>query len=204
MQTGAPIHVPVRNPALGRPGAGISFLQTFYLSKIGKPALALIPWSMGLRLFVGEGNRILAAVAGRNNEELAKPVLVPPQLFLEDSSRYWSAAMIARHLIVVGEKVARIMVCLGKGDVCLEPTNIAEVKPDPATPASTFDEYRTFLARFARMAQDEVVNHHSLLTHEHPWSGRMTVRQWLHFSAMHQRIHRIQLGRVLRAVRSSG
>jgi hypothetical protein len=143
---------------------------------------------------------ILAAVAGRPASLLTAPVLVPRQLFLEDSSRHWSAAMVARHLIVVGEKVGRIIVCLGKGELCDEPVNIAAVKPAPATPASVFDDYREFIARFGRSMREDVVNRRSLLTHPHPWSGQMTAHQWLQLAAMHQRIHRMQLRRILHAL----
>jgi hypothetical protein len=160
--------------------------------------MSLLPWSLGLRIFGNEGNKILEAVAGRPSPALTTQILVPRQLAMEDSSRYWSASMVARHLIVVGEKVARIIVCLGKGEVCNEAVNIAEVKPDPTTPVSVFSEYREFLANFGRVMREDVVNRRSLVTHPHPWSGSMTARQWLHLAAMHQRIHRIQLERILR------
>jgi hypothetical protein len=198
MSAHVPSHTSAQQPALDRPGAGISTLETFVMRNLGKPMMSLLPWSLGLRIFASEGNKILDAVAGRPSLALTTQVLVPRQLAMEDSSRYWSAAMVVRHLIVVGEKVARISVCLGKGEMCNEAVNIAEVKPDPTTTASVFGEYREFLARFDRVMREDVVNRRSLVTHQHPWSGSMTAHQWLHLAAMHQRIHRIQLERILR------
>jgi len=198
MSTHAPESLPANPPTLGRPGAGVSALEIFVLSKIGKPLTSLMPWSLGQLVFEKEGARILAAAIHRSPSALTTRVLVPRQVALEDSSRFWSAAMVARHLVVVGEKIARVMVCLGKGEMCDEPVNIADVKPDPATPESAFDEYREFLARFGRMVREDVVNRRSLVTHPHPWSGQMTAHQWLHLAAIHQRIHRVQLQRILR------
>jgi uncharacterized damage-inducible protein DinB len=185
---------------LERPGAGISAFETFTMTTLGKRLMALLPWSFGVRVFNDEGARMLAAVAGRSAAALTTRVLVPRQLAMEDSSRYWSAAMVARHLIVVGDKVARIMVSLGKGTPSAEPVVIADVKPDPATSASVFGEYRAFLTRFNQVLREDVVDRRSPATHAHPWSGPMTVHQWLQLAAMHQRIHRVQLERILRAL----
>ena len=193
--------LPTQEPALGRPGAGVSSIETFVMRRIAKPLTSIIPWSTGLRAFQKEGDKILAAIANRSSSELTTRVLVPRQLALEDSSRFWSAAMVARHLIITGEKIARIIVCLGKGEMCSEPINIANVKPDPASPVSVFVEYREFLADFGRIMREDVVNRRSLITHQHPWSGQMTAHQWLLLAAMHQRIHSVQLERVLRALR---
>jgi len=184
-------------PVLDRPGAGVSGFTTFLMSRIGRPVMSLLPWSKGLAMFEKEGERILTAASRRAPDELTIRIVVPPQAALEDSSRFWSAAMVARHLIISGEKIARIMLCLGKGEICYEPVNTAEVKPDPETRATVFDEYRTFLIDFGRMVRDEIVNRHSLMTHPHPWSGQMTVHQWLFLAAMHQHIHRVQLRRIL-------
>jgi len=184
-------------PELGRPGAGVSGLTTFVMSRIGRPVMSLLPWSKGLAMFEREGEKILSVASRRTPDELTICVLVPPQAALEDSSRFWSAAMVARHLIITGEKIARIMLCLGKGEICDEPVNTAEVKPDPKTRATIFDEFRAFLSDFGRMVREDIVNRHSLMTHPHPWSGQMTVHQWLFLAAMHQHIHRVQLRRIL-------
>jgi uncharacterized damage-inducible protein DinB len=201
MRTRVSLPLPAQEPALGRPGAGVSSIETFTLRTLARPLTSLIPWSTGLRAFQKEGDRILAAVANRPSSALTTRVLVPRQLALEDSSRFWSAAMVARHLMVTGEKIARIIVCLGRGEMCSEPINIADVKPDPETPVSVFVEYCDFLAQFGRTMREDVVNRRSLLTHPHPWSGQMTAHQWLMLAAMHQRIHRAQLERILRKLR---
>mgnify|MGYP003423639007 FL=1 len=200
MRARMPSPLPTQEPALGRPGAGVSSIETFVMRKIAKPLASIIPWSTGLRAFQKEGDRILAAIANQSSSALTTRVLVPRQLVLEDSSRFWSAAMVAHHLIITGEKIARIIVCLGKGEMCSEPVNIANVKPDPGSQDSVFAEYREFLAHFARIMHEDVVNRRSRLTHPHPWSGQMTAHQWLMLAAMHQRIHRVQPERILRAL----
>lgn len=201
MHTGIPKTIDSKQkPELDRPGAGVSAMEVFLLSRVGKPLLSFLPWSYGINLFAHEGDRVLSLVADKSVLQLTTQGLVPRQLFLEDSSRYWSAAMVARHLISVGEKIARIILCLGKGEICTEPVNIAEVKPDSTTSATAFDEYREFLQRFLRLMREEVVNSRSLLTHPHPWSGQMNIHQWLYLAAIHQRIHRVQLQRILRVI----
>jgi len=161
--------------------------------------MSLLPWDFGVRMFNTEGIKILKAVRNRSERELTTRVVVPRQLAMEDSSRYWSAAMVAWHLIVVGEKIARMS--LGKGETSTEPVVIADVKPDPATPASAlFEEFPAFLARFSAILQNDVEDRRSKVLHPHPWSGPMTVHQWLYLAAMHQRLHRVQLDRILLAV----
>jgi hypothetical protein len=200
MDRPVPPPLPAEEPKLERPGAGISAFETFVMTQVGKRLMSLLPWSYGLRLFNEEGAKIIAAVRGRSAEALTTRVLVPRQLAMEDSSRYWSAAMVAHHLIIVGEKIARIMVSLGKGETSTEPVVIADVKPDPATAASVFGEYGTFLTRFNRVLHEQVVDRRSRATHPHPWSGPMTVHQWLYLAAMHQGLHRVQLRRILGAL----
>lgn len=182
---------------LDRAGAGVTGFETFMMSKVGRPMLSLVPWSLGLRLFETEGERILTAAAGRSAHALTTRALVPRQLAMEDSSRFWSAAMVARHLIVVGEKIARIMVTLGRGEMSYEAVNTADVKPDPSTPATAFAEYREFLTTFGRIMRKEIVNRHSQVPHPHPWTGPLTLHQWLNLATLHQRLHRTQLERIL-------
>jgi DinB family len=201
MRARMPSPLSTQEPALGRPGAGVSSIETFVMRKLARPLTSIIPWSTGLRTFQKEGDKILAAIANQPSPALTARVLVPRQLYVEDSSRFWSAAMVARHLIIVGEKMARIIVCLGKGEMCSEPVNVADVKPDPASLVSVFVEYREFLARFGRILREDVINRRSLLTHPHPWAGPMTAHQWLQLAAMHQHIHRVQLERILGALR---
>ena len=48
--------------------------------------------------------------AGRSEPELTEAVLVPPQIGLEDSSRFYSYAMVLEHLTIIGNAIGRIVV----------------------------------------------------------------------------------------------
>lgn len=121
-------------PRLQAPGAGIPAAEAFVLRTIGFGLISpLVSWNLARRLFQWEGLRIIQLTEQLSTEQLTRRVLVPRQTALEDSSRFWSPAMIIAHLVIVGDKVINIMTRLGRGEHIAEPVRIEDVKPDAAT-----------------------------------------------------------------------
>lgn len=188
-------------PALAPPGAGLPWLEAFVLRYIALPLMgALIPWDIAARRFQREGQRILAFAEGTDPNLLTTRILVPRLMAMEDSSRYWSVAMAVRHLMMVGEPLAEIIVTLSQDRVCPLRIGIADVKPAVDTPASVVREFRAFLTNFDQHLRVEVGNRDSRHTHVHPWMGPLTPRQWLCLAAVHQRLHRRQIQLILRCL----
>ena len=89
-----PDPAPTAAPALEAPGAGLPW----YELAVAKRALfplrcAQLGWAGASRLFQAEGERVLALLALIPPERQAERILIDRLPGMEDSSRYWSAAM---------------------------------------------------------------------------------------------------------------
>ncbi|MFC1774493.1 DinB family protein [Pseudomonadota bacterium] len=163
-----------QEPQLQTPGAGLPPLENFILRTVGFGIVGpMVSW------------------------KLARRVLIPRITAIEDSSRYWSPAMTLAHLVIVGEAIADFVVRLSRGESIEGEVRIQDVKPDHHTLPNILDDYRAFLPRFDRTLSRDVVNQHSPCTHPHPWVGPLTARQWLNLGAVHQRVHRKQIEKIL-------
>lgn len=188
-------------PTLAAPGAGLPKAEEFLLRHLAMPMLgALIPWRYAEHSFRAEGRRIVALTDGLDTTTLTTRALVPRLMAMEDSSRYWSAAMTLQHLIVVGDALAEIIITLSQGRPCAITVDIAAVKPDPETQASVTQQFQEFLARFERHLHADIGDRHRPDTHNHPWMGALTAQQWLCLAGVHQRLHRRQVQLILKHV----
>ena len=89
------------------PGAGLPVVQAFVLRHLVFPAYCLTTsWDKALAAFQAEGQKVIALVEPLSAEQLQRRVLVKAPMGIEDSSRYWSAAMVLEHLIEVGSRIA--------------------------------------------------------------------------------------------------
>jgi hypothetical protein len=61
---------------------------------------------------------------------------------IEDSSRYWSAAMVLEHLIEVGSRIATGVVELTHGQAASVKADIADVKPKGQNNEGIVSAYR--------------------------------------------------------------
>lgn len=113
---------------------------------------------------------------------------------MEDSSRYWSAAMVLEHLIIVGSLMSEAVVLLSRGVAPDSSLGIADVKPlGGVSHDQSLALFTEFLATTAHRMTVDVLDRESKKCLVHPWFGPLDLRQWHWLMAAHQRVHRKQL-----------
>lgn len=192
-------------PRLQAPGAGLPFLEYlvakhYYVKWYSRN----VAWEKSVETFMREGERILGVVGTFSSDQLAERKLIDRIPGIEDSSRFWSIAMTAEHLMIVGSGVARAMEIAGSGkEVPGQTPTIAQVKPKGLVDAKLLaGEFRAFLERYRETVEKRVENRDSAVRFCHPWFGPMTIRQWNWLMATHQRTHRKQIELIARQLRS--
>ncbi len=185
-------------PRLAPPGAGLPRIEAWVSRHIVFPlASRLISWDGAAALFQKEGARLLALAELLPADVLQRPVLIRRVTGIEDSSRNWSPAMVLEHLMITGWGMADLTVALSHGRQPEMVVSTAAVKPAGGRGEGIVAEYRAFLGEFARKIAGETGDRASRTRHVHPWFGAITARQWHALAAMHQRIHRKQMERIV-------
>jgi len=184
--------------SLAPPGAGLPVVQKFLLRYLLFPAFCRTnTWQKALAKFQAEGDRIVALAERLSPEQLQERVLVKAPMGIEDSSRYWSAAMVLEHLIEVGSRVATGIVELTHGEQVTVSSDIADVKPTGGKGSQIVEEYKAFLRDYAHTLNEDAGDWKSAQTHGHPWFGELDAHQWACLGAVHQSIHRKQMERIV-------
>jgi hypothetical protein len=187
---------------LAAPGAGLPRLQAFVLRHLFFPAFCrTTSWDKALGLFLSEGERVAAATQSLAPEALQTRVLIRAPMGIEDSSRYWSAAMVLEHLIEVGSRVATGVVELTHGQVVSVKADIADVKPNGQNNDGIVAAYRVFLEDYQDKLVHQTGNRNAQNTAPHPWFGDLTPQRWVCLGAIHQQIHRRQIDRIIAGLR---
>ena len=196
----------VKPPQLQASGAGIPGWQRLAGKYVYLPLWCRYSsWERTPDILEAQAGRLLHGASSLSDELLARRVLIPSLVGLEDSSRYDSYAMVLEHLTIVGHAVARIVVDLGHGRRPLIILRTAEVKARGlAKPAEVVAGYTEMLTAFRHAALDSGADRRSPLRHEHPWFGALDVYQWLCFATLHQVVHLKQVRAILRRVRPRG
>lgn len=186
-------------PSLAPPGTGLPALE-LRLVRIAFAAVRRLFGHQALSDRLRAETAKVQALAGRlTPEQLRQPVLVPRLAGLEDSSRYWSAAMVVQHLVIVGGGIGGLVGALSRQQQFGREVRIADVKPAPEAGeeqlpllAGTVDAY---LAQVAAIADLRTPGRHA-----HPWFGPLDSHGWHALAAVHTAIHRRQLEAILRAL----
>lgn len=183
--------------SLGRPGAGPGFatqlLLRFY---VGPRIAAKAGWQENVRRFNDTSSEMQRLAERMDNGQLQKRVLVPRQRGLEDSSRYWSAAMTLEHVMTVGMGMRDIIIRLSQGQTPPGKVDTARVKPQGRLPAQVvLDNYKQFAAVLMPQIDAAVPadKRDNPATYVHPWFGAFNLRQWHWLLAEHNAIHLRQL-----------
>ena len=186
------------SPKLGKPGAGLPFLETFLSRYFLLPrAYRRISWDQADAMFQKQGRILVELTQNLSADHLQKPVLIDRIAGIEDSSRFWSPGMVLEHLIIVGTSMMRGIVDLSRGIVPAVKPDVAAVKPKGSYAASAVGVFQSFLAQYADTMNREVVDRNSSTTLGHPWFGQMNAHQWHCLAALHQGIHRKQMSKIL-------
>ncbi|WP_456449835.1 hypothetical protein [Hydrogenimonas sp.] len=98
-------------------GAGLARGRAVFLRYVGFPLLErVVSFDRALDHFEKEGYRAVALCEGLDEERLFTRVLVPPLFGLEENSRYYSSAMVLKHLPVVGTALQERIPRLSRGE----------------------------------------------------------------------------------------
>lgn len=183
-----------QEPKLAAPGAGLPWWQLLLLRYFVFPRYSKkMTWESSQAFFEREGQKILRIARTLKPEDLIKRVLVKPMVGIEDSSRYWSVAMVMEHLTIVGDQIADGVVQISKGRRPEKKADVAAVKPGGDIPADkAVERYQGFMGLFLKKTSDPAINRSSSEKFLHPWFGPLDARQWMALSAVHQQIHRKQ------------
>ncbi len=185
--------------SLDKPGAGVGVMQGLVMKfYIGPFVAAKSDWDTDSERFLNSSKKILTLIDGLDEQALSQKVLVPPQRGLEDSSRYWSAAMVLEHLMIVGMGLRDIIIRLSQDKVPPGKADTARVKPLGQTAAGiVLQNYKTFTETVADQIAAGVKDRDSKAVYAHPWFGDFTARQWHWLLATHNDIHLQQLQAIL-------
>ncbi len=191
-----------QEPRLAPPGAGLPPIEI---------AIGRVLFGLRCRLgnlksltedFQKERQAIAALIESARNLDRGKRVLIKRPIGLEDSSRNWSLWMTLDHLRIVNLGVSGIIVSLGEGIVPPDVASTAAVKPSPDAGEAVVQEYENSCDEVLRAAAG-VENLRTSARYAHPWFGPMDAHAWYALAESHLGIHKVQLERIMAALRTS-
>lgn len=181
------------------PGAGLPWIELMVARHLLFPRLCRKwSWADAGRAFQADGARVLSVFDALPPEQRTVPVLVRRVAGMEDSSRFWSAAMVLEHLTMVGSAIRWAIGELRKGVVPEAQPRIADFKPPGGIdPAAARAGFAGLLGEVARDDRDlPPVPRGTGPRYPHPWFGPLDAHQWQCLLAFHQEIHRKQIERI--------
>ncbi len=182
-------------PKLDPPGAGIPWPQKMILRYIVAPFVAAkTDWSLSEERFHKITKKILREIEGLSETDLSTKILVPPQRGLEDSSRYWSIAMVLEHLVIVGSGISYAITELSFNRIPDGKADTAAVKPLGLMSAKqSLEEFEKFTDTSYKKLISSVKDKNSKLKFKHPWFGMINAKQWFWVITIHHGLHLKQI-----------
>lgn len=193
-------------PKLAKPGAGIGFAEMLFLKWYIQPfAMRRLDKLFALKSLEEGYAKIKEQIDSFKQHELTKRILVKRPYFVEDSSRYWSAAMLCNHLGKVNGALAKAIehgFTVESGLKYNPKDRLTAVKPD----LEKNDEREIFafqrsverIRTALQMQSESDLNSRKV---PHPWFGNLTHLQWVWFAGYHMKIHAKQLKRIISGLR---
>lgn len=181
--------------SLQKPGAGVPLHHKLLMRYIVKPfVIGTSNWEKDSEGFGRVAGKIIKDYESLSEEQRTQRVLVPPQFGLEDSSRYWSAAMLLEHMLIVTQGIASLVAPLSKGVVPDYEVEMARVKPKGnMTAQDALTKFRAYAATAMVELDKTVGDRNAKAALLHPWFGPFTARQWHWLMTAHAVIHLNQL-----------
>lgn len=188
---------PADTPKLDPPGAGLGTLECWIARHVTFPWFCRTnTFEDATLLFEKEGRRIEDLCGLFTPEQFSRRVLVAPLPGIEDSSRFWSAAMLVEHVVIVGDSISKILVFLSRGQVPPFKVYIAAVKPRGERGPAVMADFRKLLEEYPRFVRADLPRPADAPKFGHPWLGPMDIHRWHCLAALHLRIHRRQLAMI--------
>lgn len=188
------------NPQLAPPGAGVPFWESlFYRAVVGPFLAGREDPALSRKRFVKLHEKIQLTYLSIPEKHRATLVLVPSQKGLENSSRYWSAAMILEHVVIVGRGMQVFITELSHGRLPTGEAKTADVKPlGTESSEVSYQAFEDFRLHLIPSLDRGVKDWHSPTTWKHPWFGQLTARKWFWVLGMHGGIHLKQMKAIAR------
>lgn len=185
-------------PKLDKPGAGLPPLEWAVAKFVIVPRyLRKTTAQQALNKAEDQAASILQIARSLSPEKVATQVLIPRLPGLEDSSRYWSVAMVVEHLTIVNRGIGRAVAALSQGVVPEGKASTAAVKPSPDVVASAIlNEYEQSIGKLLAELRATDVERFPNAKYAHPWFGPLNAREWLLFIPFHQRVHMKQIDEI--------
>jgi len=191
-------------PHLQKPGAGLPFIEGIVIRYIYYPlAMRRFSWLGSLREMVADTEKIIALVQPLSETQFKTRVLIDRLTALEDSSRYWSAAMTLDHLMITMRGMTHIVAELAAGRPFINKTGTADVKPD----ADTLPLKEEMIVTFRQCAADCAARLMPLAAAaaagnkaQHPFFGMIPARGWVFVLGAHQKLHRVQIAKIIKGL----
>jgi hypothetical protein len=138
-------------------------------------------------------------------EKGTRRVLVPRNMGIEDSSRFWSGAMVLEHLTIVGRAVTALVGDLSRGRGSSWVLRTQDVKPAGGqTRAGAVAAFEGMVREFAGCVRGAGRGLSSRTRHQHPWFGPLRCRQWVAFVPLHHMVHLKQMIAIRDGLRAGG
>lgn len=181
-------------PRLAPPGAGLPLHEWLVARYFIFPRLfKTTSKEEALSRFADQSEKILSIARKLSPEDMSRRQLVKRLRGMEDSSRYWSVAMVLDHLTIVGTNIEMVVSSLSQGKTIDRKASIKDVKPrSDIDPLETIEKFEKMSDRFVASLKDIDVDAFPNVKYSHPWFGPLNAHQWLIFAAPHEDIHRRQ------------
>jgi hypothetical protein len=178
-------------PKLQPPGAGLPWWERLVAKYVVFPrACRKRTWAGSDEEFQEEGAKALGIFDSLPVHKRTERVLIRRFPGIEDSSRFWSAAMTVEHLVIVGNGIRQIIDSLRRGELPERTARVEDVKPSGST---TPESVRSDFVRLLGEATQPATMRGEGPRFNHPWFGPIDAYQWHCLLGLHQGLHRRQL-----------
>jgi hypothetical protein len=182
------------------PGAGLPWYERGTLNFLFKTGAHLLSDRATLKIFRAESNELQRIAHDDESYDVFEKLLIPRVIGIEDSSRNWSVAMVLDHLCLTNAEMMVAVESLSQGIVPKGEVDIALYKPHPDVGIDVFDRFQAVNERYIETIEsllDASANLKRRPVFPHPWFGWLSPHQWHVLAAMHQRIHRRQVQKIV-------
>ncbi|NEV63764.1 DinB family protein [Thiorhodococcus minor] len=147
--------------------------------------------------FRREAERALELTRRLPQEAAARPVRIRRFPGIEAESRHWSVYMTLDHLVMVNSAITALIHAICSGHTQGVEIRLDDVRPHADAGADRIVALEALVDRYAHQI-DCLGILQSRARHPHPWLGPLTARQWHALAALHNRVHRVQIEKIVR------
>lgn len=186
-----------RSQSAERPGAHIPVHERLAADWGVRVYASLASPTTILDHFRAEAHRALDLARGLPEAEGVRPVRIRRFPGIEDSSRHWSVYMTLDHLVMVNTAITALIHAICSDRHHGIEIRLEDVEPHHNAGPDRVAALESLVERYAHQI-DCLGVLRSRSRHAHPWFGPLTARQWHALAAVHNRMHRMQIERIVR------